>query len=68
MGLKPNEFFSVNIEGNYIKLTPVDIEPKYTKEEFEAVDRLVEREKDEAKRIKPGKEFSGYLKKLLLNK
>ena len=64
LGLKPNEFFSVDVEKNYIKLIPVTLEPKYTPHELESIDRIVEKEKGTGKSLKPGKEFSHYLKKL----
>ena len=64
LGLKPNEFFSVDVEKNYIKLIPVTLEPKYTSHELESIDRIVEKEKGKGKSLKPGKEFSHYLKKL----
>ena len=62
--LKPNGFFQVDIESNYIKLIPVDIEPCYTKEELEAMDKIVQKEKSVAKAIKPGREFSRYIRKI----
>lgn len=62
MNLKANELFAVDIEDNYIKLTPVEIEPRYTMEELKAVDRIVEVEKAKAKAIKPGKDLSEYIK------
>lgn len=64
LSLKPNGFFQVDIEHNYIKLIPVDIEPRYTKEELDAIDRIVQREKGGAKVIRPGKEFSRYIHKI----
>jgi len=42
---------------------PVEVEPRYTAEELGVVDHLVAQEKDKAKAIKPGKEFSRYIKK-----
>lgn len=62
--LKPEELFAVDIEGNYIKLIPVQVEPRYTAEELKAIDRIVEKEKGKAKSYKAGKEFSAYIKKL----
>ena len=64
LGLKANELFAIDVEGNYIKLTPVTLEPRYSSQELEAIDRLVEQEKGKASSLKPGKEFSKYLKKL----
>ena len=65
LGLKPNELFSIDVEGNCIKLTPVTVEPKYTAQELEGIDRIVAKERAQAKSFKPGKEFSSYLKKLV---
>lgn len=62
--LKPEELFAVDIEDNYIKLIPVEVEPRYTAEEIKAIRRIVEKEKGKAKSFKAGKEFSAYIKKL----
>ena len=64
LGLKTNELFAVDIEKNYIKLTPVTMEPRYTSQELQAIDRIVEKEKGKGKTLKVGKEFSQHLKKL----
>jgi antitoxin component of MazEF toxin-antitoxin module len=62
--LKPEELFAVDVEGNYIKLTPVEVEPRYTAEELKAIDRIVEKEKSKGKVFKTSKEFSAYIKNL----
>jgi antitoxin component of MazEF toxin-antitoxin module len=62
--LKLDELFAVDVEGNFIKLIPVKVEPRYTAEELKAIDRIVENEKGRAKALKPGKEFSRYIKKI----
>lgn len=62
--LKPNELFAVDVEKNFIKLIPVEIKPRYTPEELSAIDRIVTKEKGKAKQVKPGKEFSIYIKKI----
>lgn len=62
--LRPEELFAVDIEDNYIKLIPVEVEPRYTAEELKAIDRIVEKEKSKGKAFKAGKEFSAYIKKL----
>ncbi len=62
LNLKENELFAVDIENNYIKLTPVEVEPRYTPEEIKAIDRIVEAEKGKAKAVKPSKGFSDYIK------
>ena len=58
---RKNEFFQVEAEDNYIKLIPVDVEPRYSPGELEAIDEMVEREKHKAKTIKSGKEFAKYI-------
>lgn len=63
MFLKKDELFIVDVESNYIKLTPVKIEPRYTSQELRAIDHLVEKQKGKAKVFKAGEEFSGYIKK-----
>ena len=40
--LKVDELFTVELKENYIKITPVDVEPRYTEEELGAIDHLVE--------------------------
>ncbi len=62
--LKMDELFAVDVENNYIKLIPVKVEPRYTSEELKAIDNVVAQEKNKAKVIKPGKEFSRYIKKI----
>ncbi|MDD4980792.1 MAG: AbrB/MazE/SpoVT family DNA-binding domain-containing protein [Candidatus Omnitrophica bacterium] len=62
--LKLDELFAVDVEGNFIKLIPVKVEPRYTAQELKAIDRIVENEKGKAKVLKPGKEFSRYIKKI----
>ena len=64
MGLKIHEMFSVEAGNGYIKLTPVEVEPKYTVEELETIDHIVVKEKLQCKKFKPGKDFSVYLKKI----
>lgn len=62
--LKHDELFTVDIEKNYIKLIPVEVEPRYTTDELKTIDRIVEKEKGKAKVFKAGKDFSAYIKKL----
>lgn len=62
--LKPDELFAVDVENNYIKLIPVEIEPRYSAEELSAIDHIVKQEKAKAKALKPGKEFSRYINKI----
>jgi hypothetical protein len=65
LGLKLDEFLAIDIEDNFIKLIPVHMEPKYTLEELKTIDHIVEKEKSKARSIKPGKEFSQYIQKLV---
>lgn len=65
LGLKPNELFAIDVEKNYIKLTPVALEPRYTPEELRAVDRIVEKEKGKARTVKAGKDFSSQIRHLV---
>ncbi len=62
--LKPQELFAVDVENNYIRLTPVEVNPRYTAKELAAIDRIVDKEKSRGKVIKSGNEFSSYIKKL----
>jgi AbrB family looped-hinge helix DNA binding protein len=62
--LRPQELFAVDVQDNFIKLIPVEMEPRYTVEELSAVDRIVEKEKGQAKKVKPGKDFSKVIKKI----
>lgn len=64
LNLKVDELLCVEVEKNYIKLIPVEIEPRYTEEELNAIDRIVEKEKGKARLVRPGKEFSRYIKKI----
>ncbi len=64
MHLKPRELFTVDVVGNFIKLTPVEVSPRYTAEELKAIDAIVASEKAKGKQFKPGKDFTRYLKKI----
>ena len=64
LNLKLDELFAVGVEGNFIKLIPVKVEPRYTAGELTAIRRLVEKEKKHAKVFNTEKEFSAYTKKL----
>jgi len=62
--LRPEELFAVDIESNYIKLIPVEVNPRYTAEELKAIEHIVEKEKSKGKVFKTGKEFSTYISKI----
>lgn len=62
--LRPDELFAVDVQDNFIKLIPVDVEPRYTAEELKAMRHIVEKEKKHAKVFNTEKEFSSYVKKI----
>ncbi len=64
LNLGPSGLFSVEIQGNCIRLIPVEVEPRYTCEELDRIDHIVEEEKEKAKTVKAGKEFSDYIQSL----
>jgi AbrB family looped-hinge helix DNA binding protein len=53
--------FSVEAQDNFIKLMPVEIEPRWTPEELKTLDRIVEKEKGNGIKVKLGKEFSDFV-------
>ena len=62
--LKQDELFAVGVEGNYIMLIPVKVEPRYTPDDLKAIDNIVKDEKCKAKALRPGRAFSRYIKKV----
>ena len=62
--LRPEELFAVDIEDNYIKLIPVEVEPRYTAEDLKAIRDIVKKEKSRGKVFNTEKEFSSYIKKI----
>ncbi len=64
LGLKQHELFMIDVERGYIKLTPVTVEPRYTAEDLEVMDTIVEEQKNQGKIFKAGKEFADYLKQV----
>ena len=62
--LETGELLGINVIDNYITLIPVEVEPRYAPEELGAIDRIVKKEKRNAKHPKTGKEFASYIKKL----
>lgn len=44
----------------------METEPRYAPEELRAIDRLVEKEKVGAKKMRPGKQFLDYVNKVTL--
>lgn len=58
---RKDELFRVEAEDNYIKLTPVDIEPRYSPGELETIDKIVEQERSKAKTLRTGKKFAKYI-------
>ena len=64
LDLTQNDIVEVSLEDDYIKVTPVQVEPRYTPEELKAVDDIVEKEKKAGKRLKAGKKFEEYIRKI----
>ena len=64
MHLYIEELFAIEVEDNYIKLIPVEVEPRYTKEELNKINKLVDKEKSKAKSLKSGKELNDYIESL----
>lgn len=62
--LRPHELFAVDVQDNYIKLTPVDVEPRYTPEELKVMDAMVAAQKSKAAVLKPGVDFAKYAHKI----
>jgi len=62
--LAVNEFFQVDVKPDCIRLIPMTIEPRYTPDELRAIDLLTEKQRGKARTIKPGKDFSVYIKKV----
>ncbi len=64
LDLTQNDIVEVSLEDDYIKVTPVQVEPRYTPEELKAIDDIVEKEKKAGKRLKAGKKFEEYIRKI----
>ncbi|MFH1440524.1 MAG: hypothetical protein ABIH18_00555 [Candidatus Omnitrophota bacterium] len=50
--LRPEELFAVDVKNNYIKLTPVEVEPRYTAKELKAIELIVQKKKNKRKASK----------------
>ncbi len=65
LDLKDNSLFEVDVEENYIKLTPVITIPLvYNEIELDKIDTIVKKEKKSAREVKAGKQFSRYISNL----
>ncbi len=64
LDLTQNDIVEFSLEDDYIKVTPVQVESRYTPEELKAMDDIVEKEKNEGKRLKAGKKFDEYIRKI----
>ena len=64
LDLKQNDIVELSLEEDYIKITPVQVEPRYTPEELKTIDEIVEEEKKKGKGLKAGKEFEEYIRKI----
>ena len=62
--LKQDELFEVDIEKNYIRLIPVVVKPKYTQDELKTIDKIVEKEKKKAKKIKSPSGLSKFIQNI----
>lgn len=64
LDLHQNDIVELCLEEDYIKITPVQVEPRYTPEELKAIDGIVEEEKKKGKVLKAGKDFEEYIRKI----
>ena len=64
LDLTQNDIVEFSLEENFIKVTPVQVESRYTPEELKAMDDIVEKEKKAGKRLKAGKKFEEYIRKI----
>ena len=62
--LAKDEILEFSLDENFIKVTPVQIEPRYSPDELKAIDNIVEKEKKNGKSLKAGKEFDTYIRKI----
>ena len=62
--LKKDELFQIDVEGNYLKLTPVEMMPKYSAKDLKAIDKIVKKEKRRAKSLKGSSELAAYIEKI----
>ncbi len=64
LDLTQNDIVEFSIEEDFIKVTPVQVESRYTPEELKAIDDIVEKEKQAGKRLKSGKKFGECIRKI----
>ncbi len=64
LDLTQNDIVEFSLEDDYIKVTPVQVEPRYTPDELKAIDDIVEKEKKAGKKFKAGKRFEEYIRKI----
>ncbi len=64
LDLTHDDIVEFKLEEDYIKITPVQVEPRYTPEELKAIDEIVEKENKKGKKLKAGKEFKKYVKNI----
>ena len=64
LDLTQNDIVEFSLEENFINVTPVQVESRYTPEELKAMDDIVEKEKKAGKRLKAGKKFEEYIRKI----
>ena len=64
LGLKQNDAVSFAVKNGQIVIIPLHVEPRYTPEEIKAIDKLVAREKKQAKIYKAGDDFEKAIQAL----
>ncbi len=64
LDLSQEDVVEFSLEEDYIKVTPVQVEPRYTPDELKAIDEIVEKEKEGGKKLKAGKVFDAYIGKI----
>jgi bifunctional DNA-binding transcriptional regulator/antitoxin component of YhaV-PrlF toxin-antitoxin module len=62
--LKKDELFQIDVEGNYLKLTPVEMTPKYSAKDLKTIDKIVKKEKRKARLLKDSSELAAYIEKI----
>lgn len=63
VNLSEDRFVCVETKGNAIVLIPVDIEPRYSQDVLEGMERLFQREKDKAVEVKSEEDIRALFKK-----
>jgi len=64
LGLKQDDAISFAIRNGQIIIIPVQVEPRYTPQELQAIDKIVSDEKKKAKTFQVGKGFERAIEDL----